>query len=130
MRQLIASAAIGLGLFVASAAAAQTPNIAGVWQLQGQIICGNRIVSGTPTCTFRQSGGRLSGECVGPNAAGPLAGFISGHKVAWTWSNRATTSVGITGKTGLNGTYVDSHLIRGTMTSSASACKGTFTQTR
>jgi hypothetical protein len=130
MRLSIASAVVGAGLFVASAAAAQTPNISGVWQVQGQIAFGARMVSVTPNCTFRQAAGKLSGECVGPNARGPLTGLISGHNVSWTWRNGATTAMGVSGETGFNGVYVDDHLIRGTMTSSAIAGAGTFTQTR
>jgi hypothetical protein len=130
MRLWLASAALGAGLFVASAAAAQTPNIAGVWEVQGQIVNGGGMASATPTCTFRQAAGRLSGECVGPNARGPLTGLISGRNVSWTWRNIPTTAMGVNGATNFNGVYVDSHLIRGSMTSSAVPGTGSFTQTR
>jgi hypothetical protein len=126
----IAGAALGAGLIVTSAAAAGTPNISGVWNVQGQAVYGARIVSVSPTCTFRQAAGQLSGECVGPNARGPLTGLIAGHNVSWTWRNVPTTAVGINGETGFNGVYVDAHLIRGTMTSTAIPGTGTFTQTR
>jgi hypothetical protein len=130
MRQLVAAAAMGLGLLATSANAA-TPNISGDWQIQGEIQSGGAIVSATPTCTFVQTAaGNLSGSCVGPNASGPLTGHISGTRVAWTWRNVPTTSIGINGETGFNGTYVDAHLIRGTMTSTAVRGSGTFTQTR
>jgi hypothetical protein len=121
------SAALAL---LATAAGAATPNISGVWHIRGEIRYGNVIVSGTPTCTFRQVGGSLSGECVGPNARGPLTGEISGNQVSWTWRNIPTTAVGINGETGFNGTYVSSHLIRGAMRSTAVPATGTFTQTR
>jgi len=127
LRKLIAAAGFSL---LASAALAATPDISGVWHVQGQIVSGNRYVGGASTCTFVQKDGKLSGSCVGPNASGPLTGFISGNNVARTYRNIATTSVGINGETGFNGTYVDAHLIQGTMTSTASAGKGTFTQTR
>ena len=135
MRYWIAGATLAAGALAASAlttgvAAAQTPDIAGVWQVSGQIAYGARLASATPTCTFRQAGGKLSGECVGPNARGPLTGLISGRSVSWTWSNAATTGIGVTGRTGFNGTWVDAHLIRGSMRSSTFPGVGTFTQTR
>jgi hypothetical protein len=132
MRHWIGAAALGFALVAASAgaASAQTPNIAGVWEVHGQITFGDRIVSANPTCTFRQAAGRLSGVCVGPNARGALTGLIAGRSVSWTWLNAATTAIGVTGRTNFNGTYVNSHLIQGSMTSSATAGTGSFTQTR
>jgi hypothetical protein len=132
MRHWIGAAALGFGLVAASAgtASAQTPSIAGVWEVHGQIVFGNRVASASPTCTFRQTAGRLSGECVGPNARGPLNGLIAGRSVSWTWFNGATTAVGVTGRTNFNGTYVDRHLIQGAMTSSDIPGTGSFTQTR
>jgi hypothetical protein len=131
MRQLVAAAATGLGLLLATSANAATPNISGDWKIQGEIQSGRGIVSATPTCTFVQSAaGKLSGSCVGPNASGPLAGYISGNNVSWTWRNIPTTSIGVNGETGFKGTYVDAHLIRGVMTSTSLPGAGTFTQTR
>ncbi len=130
MRYWIAGATLAAGLLAGATAAAQTPNIAGVWQVSGQIAYGARFANASPTCTFRQAGGKLSGECVGPNARGPLTGLISGRSVSWTWSNVATTGIGVTGRTGFNGAWVDAHLIRGSMRSTAIPGVGTFTQTR
>jgi len=130
MRGWIAGGLLGLGLIAAGAASAQTVNIAGTWRIAGQIVVGNVFVSATPVCNFKQVGSRLSGACIGPNASGPITGVVSGRAVSWTWSNRATTRIGLNGLTGFNGTYENSRLIRGTMTSSASPGRGTFTQTR
>lgn len=130
MRHWIGAVALGLAVATAGAASAETPNIAGVWEVHGQIVFGNRVAAANPTCTFRQAAGELSGECVGPNARGPLTGLIAGRSVSWTWFNGATTAVGVSGQTNFNGTYVDRHLIQGSMTSSAIPGTGTFTQTR
>jgi hypothetical protein len=130
MRGWIAGGLLGLGLIAAGAASAQSVNIAGAWRIAGQIVVGNEFVSATPVCTFRQTGTRLSGTCIGPNATGPITGVVSGRAVSWTWSNQATTRIGLTGLTSFNGTYENSRLISGVMTSSASAGRGTFTQTR
>jgi hypothetical protein len=129
MRRGIAAASVAL-LFAAGSASAGTPNIAGVWHVQGQINYGPRFLSATPTCTFRQARGKLSGECVGPNARGPLSGLIAGDSVSWTWSHGATTGVGVSANTSFNGTYVNAHLISGRVSSSAMPGEGPFTQTR
>jgi hypothetical protein len=125
----IFSGALALAMVVAGAASAQ-PNVAGVWHVSGKIVYGNRFFEATPTCNFMQSGAQISGTCTGLNATGPIKGVVSGNSVAWTWQNHATDSVGVNGMTGFNGTIVNAGLIRGTMTSTASAGKGTFTQTR
>jgi hypothetical protein len=130
MRPGVAVACASLALLSAGAASAKTPNIAGVWQVQGEIRYGNAFGTATPTCTFHQAGGTLSGECVGPNGRGPLQGMIAGDKVSWTWSHVATTAVGVNGVTTFNGTYVDSHLIRGAMSDPRYPVSGSFTQTR
>jgi len=130
MRLGMAMASVGLAFLAAGAARAQTPNVSGVWHVQGQIVNGAVMVSATPTCDFRQDGGKLSGECVGPNARGPLTGAIAGDKVSWTWSHVATTPGGVSGYTQFNGTYVNDQLIKGSMTSPAIHGSGPFTQTR
>jgi hypothetical protein len=130
MRVWLVCGTLGMALFAAGAASAQSVNIAGTWAVQGSIQSGDLLMSATPTCKFEQVGDRLAGTCIGPNAAGPLSGVVSGDAVSWTWTHRATTAVGNTGVTGFNGTYVDAHLIRGTMTSTGIAARGSFTQTR
>jgi len=119
-----------MGIALAGAASAQTPNVSGVWQVRGQIVHGDRTVTVSPACTIQQSGGRLSGDCVGPNGRGPLAGSIAGDRISWTWKDVATTAVGVSATTNFNGTYVNDRLIRGTMNSTAIAGTGNFTQTR
>ena len=125
----IFGAALALALVAAGAASAQ-PNVAGVWHVSGKIISGNKIFEATPTCSFLQSGAQIAGTCTGLNASGPIKGVVSGNSIAWTWQNHATDAVGLNGMTGFNGTIVNAGLIEGTMTSTASAGKGTFTQTR
>jgi hypothetical protein len=121
---------LGLALLAAGPVSAQPIDISGAWKIQGTIQSGGALFSARPTCVFEQAGSKLSGACIGPNASGPLTGVISGRNVSWTWRNRATNDVGITGMTAFNGVYVDHHLIQGTMTSSATSGEGAFTQTR
>jgi hypothetical protein len=123
-------AAVALSLLGAVGAGAQTPNLAGAWKVSGKITCIGAVMIVTPTCTFRQVGGRLGGECVGPNARGPLSGVVGGSKVSWTWQHQATTSDGISGSTAFSGTLSSPRAISGTMTSAGLPCKGKFTQTR
>jgi hypothetical protein len=130
MRSPIAAASVAWIMFTASAASAGTPNIAGVWHVAGRIEYGVRFVVATPTCTFRQAAGKLSGECVGPNARGPLTGIIAGDNVSWTWRHIGTTAAGITGDTNFNGTWINHDLIEGRMTSPAVPGDGPFTQSR
>lgn len=130
MRSLIAVACMGVALTAAGAAAAQTPNISGVWRVNGRAVFGRVWTSVTPTCTFRQVGGQLSGICVGPGARGPLTGAIAGTRVSWTWNHVAVRPGGVTGSTQFNGIYVNSRLIRGSMLSPPVPTAGTFTQTR
>jgi hypothetical protein len=128
MRLGLACAA--LSLLAATSVGAQAPNLAGVWKVSGKISCIGAVMIVTPTCTFRQADGRLGGECVGPNARGPISGAIAGSKVSWTWQHQATTNEGISGSTSFNGTYASPRLIRGVMSSAGLPCKGAFTQTR
>jgi hypothetical protein len=130
MRGWLVGVAFGMALCAAGAADAQSVNIAGTWNVQGAIQVGGTLFSAAPTCKFEQVGDRLAGTCIGPNAAGPLTGVVSGRAVSWTWTHRATDAVGNSGVTDFDGVYVDRHLIRGTMTSSGVPARGTFTQTR
>ncbi len=130
MRGAMFVGVLGLGSIVASAACAQSVNIAGTWQVAGQAAANGVIMTANPTCEFEQVGQRVSGTCIGPNATGPLTGVVSGRSVSWTWTHRATTLAGISGVTNFNGTYVDRHLIRGEMSSPDLPGVGTFTQTR
>ena len=130
MRNAIAVACVGLALVAAGAARAQTPDISGVWHVQGHLASGRFVEDAMPTCNFVQNGGVLSGECVGPAGRGPLSGAIAGDKVSWTWSHVATAVNGVTGQTQFNGTYVNSQLIKGSMTSSLIPGVGDFVQTR
>jgi hypothetical protein len=130
MRGLIAVACVWFALTAAGAASAQTPNISGVWHVNGRAHYGAVWASATPTCTFRQVGGRLSGICVGPAARGPLSGAIAGTRVSWTWSHGATRPDGVSGDTQFNGIYVNSRLIRGSMIAPPVPGSGSFTQTR
>ena len=83
MRGWLVCAALGMAVFAAGGAEAQTVNIAGTWNIQGSIQAGGVLFSATPTCTFEQVGGRLAGTCIGPNAAGPVTGEVSGKAVSW-----------------------------------------------
>ena len=138
IRQLVAAAAMGLGLLATSANAA-TPNISGDWQDSGrggEIQSGGAIVSATPTCTFVQTAaGNLSGSCVGPNASGPPdrphLWNEGGLDLAQRHSHHQHSPRHPNGETGFNGNLRrTAHLIRGTITSTAVRGSGTFTQTR
>ena len=130
MRGWAFSGTLWLGLLAASAAGAQSVNIAGTWEVAGQMVAGGAVYAANPTCKFEQVGERVSGTCIGPNATGPVTGVVSGRSVSWTWTHGATTLVGISGVTNFDGTYVDRHLIRGEMSAPGFPGVGSFTQTR
>jgi len=130
MRGWVFVGMFGLGLTAGSAASAQPVNIAGTWHVAGEAVAGAITYTAYPTCEFEQVGERVSGTCIGPNATGPLSGVVSGRSVSWSWTHRATTLVGLSGVTNFNGTYINSHLIRGAMSAADSPVVGSFTQTR
>src|SRR5580698_4706698 len=118
MRNLLFSGALGLALCAAGAASA-APNVAGVWRVSGRIVYGKAFFQATPTCVFSQRGSQIAGSCTGPHATGPVMGVVSGKSISWTWSNHGTDAVGITGMSRFDGSFINSRLIRGTMTSTA-----------
>jgi len=130
MRGWVMCGALGLALASAGAAGAATVNIAGTWQVSGQMESGGAVFMANPSCEFEQVGHRVSGTCIGPHATGPVTGVVEGRSVSWTWTHRATDLVGLSGVTNFNGTYVDVHLIRGDMTAPGVPAVGSFTQTR
>jgi hypothetical protein len=130
MRGWLVCVTLGVAELAAGGANAQSVNIAGTWNVQGNIQAGAVVFSAMPTCQFEQVGDRLAGTCIGPNAAGPVTGVVSGNAVSWTWTHHATDAFGGNGITDFNGAYVDTHLIRGTITDTGVPGRGTFTQTR
>ena len=119
-----------LSFVSAGAASAQTPDISGVWHIQGQISWNGATETERPTCTFQRNGGTLSGDCVGPAGRGPLSGIIAGDKVSWSWTHTATAPNGRTGTTNFNGTFVNPNLIQGEVTVPGVPVSGVFTQAR
>jgi len=130
---LVFGGTLALALLAAGAASAQ-PMVAGIWHVSGKISSGktvdNQLFEIEATCLFMQSGEQISGNCTGPDATGPITGVVAGNSIEWTWRSHATTALGVAGMTGFNGTIVRAGQIEGTMTSTASTGKGTFTQTR
>jgi len=129
MRGFVFGGTLALALLAAGAASAQ-PNVTGIWHVSGKIVDGNQTLKATPICNFMQSGERISGNCTSSNAAGPITGVVVGNSIEWTWQSHATSAPGVQGMTGFDGTIVKAGLIKGTMTSTASTAKGTFTQIR
>jgi hypothetical protein len=130
MRGWVFGGMLGLGVLAAGAASAQPVNIAGTWEVAGQMTAGGVVYAANPTCRFEQVGERISGACIGPNATGPATGVVSGRTISWSWTHRATTLAGISGVTNFNGAYGDRHLIRGEMSAPGIPGVGSFTQTR
>jgi len=65
---------------IATAAAADNANVAGTWNLQVETPNG----TGTPTVTFKQDGGNLTGTYKGRMGESELKGTISGNDIKWT----------------------------------------------
>jgi len=63
-----------------AAAAADNANVAGTWNLQVETPNG----TGTPSVTFKQDGGNLTGTYKGRMGESELKGTIDGNKIKWT----------------------------------------------
>ena len=63
-----------------TAFAADNANVAGVWNLQIEMPSG----TGTPTVTFKQDGGNLTGTYKGRMGENELKGTISGNNIKWS----------------------------------------------
>jgi hypothetical protein len=63
-----------------AAAAADNANVAGLWNLKVETPNG----TGTPTVTFKQDGGNLTGTYKGRLGETELKGTIDGNKIKWT----------------------------------------------
>jgi hypothetical protein len=63
-----------------TANAADNANVAGVWNLQVETPNG----TGTPTVTFKQDGGNLTGTYKGRMGESELKGTIKGNEIKWT----------------------------------------------
>lgn len=63
-----------------SASAADNANVAGTWNLQVETPNG----TGTPSVTFKQDGGSLTGTYKGRMGESELKGTISGNDIKWT----------------------------------------------
>jgi hypothetical protein len=63
-----------------TAAATDNANVAGVWNLAVETPNG----TGTPTVTFKQDGGNLTGTYKGRMGESELKGAITGNNIKWT----------------------------------------------
>jgi len=124
------SAVIAAGLIAAAPAIASAADLSGAWSVYGSIeLPGGGLFSASPTCQFQQARHKLSGDCKGPNAAGPLTGEVHGRRVAWQWTANAFSGgsgvVSFAGRLGHDG------VIRGSINfSHLPKRSGTFTQQR
>jgi len=119
------SALAGLVLAVSSSVAAEAAVFGGVWTVSASL--GHPVVETTaPTCVFKQSGGKISGTCKGPSAAGPAVGSVSGNVVLWSWHKIPTNRLQVNSIATYHGTFAGG-VIRGTWTDTADpGILGTF----
>lgn len=68
-------------LLLSALAAAQSPSLAGKWQILRNAN-GNES---TQSCTFEQKGGALSGECTSGEQTVKITGKVEGAKLAFTY---------------------------------------------
>ena len=66
--------------FTPAATAADNANVAGLWNLQVETPNG----TGTPTVTFKQDGGTLTGTYKGRLGESELKGTITGNNIKWS----------------------------------------------
>ena len=64
----------------AASALAQAPDVSGTWQFEVE----TQIGTGTPTFTFKQDGGKLSGRYKGQLGEADVTGSVKGNEVAFT----------------------------------------------
>jgi hypothetical protein len=129
MRRTLALATLIAAALAAGSAWADS--VAGTWRINGTFMYGGRVVStATPTCTFQQVGSVVSGTCRGPGAIGPITGQVVRGAVSLRWAHTAIAPNGITGYTDFNGGFVNSRLVRGTITSPDMPGSGPFTMAR
>lgn len=81
-----AGALFAAAILVSSAGAGASTDFTGKWAVTGSMP--DEIIS--PTCTFKQDGGKLSGFCKGPSALGDLDGAADGDTIVWHWDRVAT----------------------------------------
>ncbi|HEY4032237.1 MAG TPA: M56 family metallopeptidase [Caulobacteraceae bacterium] len=96
-------------------AADQEANLAGTWSFSGDISTpAGRAAGAKPQCTFTQAGERLTGQCRGPNSAGPVTGAIKGRHVSWRWRFRPYTKAGLGGVSAFDGEIEPDKAMHGT----------------
>lgn len=88
----VATSVIVSGGMAAAAGAASAPDFTGKWVVTGSMSGDNGEETISPTCTFKQDGGDLSGSCKGPSGLGSLDGAVDGKSIVWHWKRVATNS--------------------------------------
>jgi hypothetical protein len=107
--------ALLLGAVAAPAVAAEA-QVAGAWNLTGQIQAGDEVAVARPVCTFRQEGAVLTGTCEGPNSAGPASGKVSGQHVTFARRHTPKVDIGLKGVSTFDGELGADGAIQGAWT--------------
>jgi hypothetical protein len=116
--KLIFAAAV---LLAASSAFAASPNLTGKWAIHSSIV-GNES---DMTCTFIQTGAKLTGSCKGDKDI-PVTGSIDGNKLTWKYD---TDHDGTTLTLTYTATLSDSETFSGNVEVAPYGVTGDFTAT-
>ena len=101
---------------VAAPAMAADAQVAGAWNLTGQILAGEQVAVARPVCTFQQAGAALTGTCEGPNSAGPASGKVAGQHVTFAWRHTPKADIGLKGVSTFDGELGADGTIQGVWT--------------
>jgi hypothetical protein len=82
------ASAVLAALIVGAVSAQAATDFSGKWVVSGTME--DEVIS--PTCTFAQNNGELSGSCKGPSGLGSLDGAADGQSIVWHWKRVATNS--------------------------------------
>ena len=80
-------AVVATAVLVTPGGAGASTSFTGKWVVTGSM----PDESISPTCTFNQDHGKLSGSCKGPNGLGDLDGAADGDSIVWHWDRVATS---------------------------------------
>jgi hypothetical protein len=114
----VLSAAVPAALLLGAAfpALAADAQVAGAWNLTGQIQAGEQMAVARPVCTFQQAGAALTGTCEGPNSAGPVSGKVAGQHVTFAWRHTPKVDIGLKGVSTFDGELGADGAIQGAWT--------------
>jgi hypothetical protein len=96
----------------ASSALAKT-DFSGKWVVSGTLSSDTAEETISPTCTFTQKDGALSGSCKGGSGIGSIDGAADGNTIAWTWKRIATNDQVLDATITFRGTLGSDGVIRG-----------------